>query len=119
VTAPPAALSRSERLRKRREFLAVQGRGRKFHTEYFVVFLLPHPDDASTRVGFTVSKKVGSAVVRNRVKRLAREAYRRYKTQFPAGADLVFVAKRGAAMMSYQAAERDIDKLCTRYFARR
>jgi ribonuclease P protein component len=88
-----------ERLRRRAEFLRVQRRGNKFHSVRFLVFALkggaPGGRPAG-RVGVTVSRKVGGAVQRNRIKRLLREAYRRHKDLFPIGLDVVFVAKKEA-----------------------
>lgn len=111
-------LPRSERLRKRAGFLAVQGRGRKLHTDSFLVFVLPQREPRATRLGVTVSKKVGGAVERNRVKRLVREAFRRRKMLFPQGLDVVFVAKKHAVGTGYQGVVREIESLCARYFQR-
>lgn len=97
-------LPKAHRLRKRREFLAVQNRGRKHHAKHLLVFTQPLAvDDSSVsrRVGFTVSSKVGNAVVRNRVKRRLREVWRRHCGVMPGGLDVVLVAKRSAAEASY------------------
>ena len=113
-------LPRGERLRKRAGFQAVQGKGRKLHTESFLVFVLPQKlqsPQRTTRLGITVSKKVGGAVQRNRVKRLVREAFRRRKALFPQGLDLVFVAKRSAVEAEFDQVVREIEKLCSRHFA--
>jgi ribonuclease P protein component len=63
------------RLRKRAEFLAVR-RGEKRRGRLFLVEVLDRGDTAAARVGFTVTKKVGNAVVRNRVRRRLKEAVR-------------------------------------------
>ncbi|MEW9808525.1 ribonuclease P protein component [Mesorhizobium marinum] len=63
------------RLRKRAEFLAVR-RGEKRRGRLFLLEVLDRGDDAPPRVGFTVTKKVGNAVVRNRVRRRLKEAVR-------------------------------------------
>jgi ribonuclease P protein component len=84
-----------ERIRSRADFLRAQRRGQKFQTARFLIFV-QRTQAPTARVGITVSKKVGGAVERNRVKRLLREVYRRHKDLFPAGLDVVFVAKREA-----------------------
>lgn len=63
------------RLRKRAEFLAVR-RGEKRRGRLFLLETLDRGDDAPARVGYTVTKKVGNAVVRNRIRRRLREAVR-------------------------------------------
>jgi ribonuclease P protein component len=112
---------KTARVRKRSEYLAIQGKGRKLQTENFVVFVAASPSGpvGEGRVGITVSKRVGQAVVRNRVKRILREVYRRCRGQFPPGMDVVFVAKRSAAWLDYASAEQEIERLCERYFSRR
>ncbi|WP_459677124.1 ribonuclease P protein component [Acidisoma sp. 7E03] len=69
-------MSQPPRLKRRAEFLAVAGKGVKAPMPGLVLQLLPRADDAPLRVGFTVTKKVGNAVVRNRTKRRLREAVR-------------------------------------------
>jgi ribonuclease P protein component len=119
VPGSAARLPRAERIRKRAAFQAVQSRGRKLHTESFLVFVLATPSEASCdapRLGVTVSKKVGGAVQRNRVKRLVREAFRRRKALFPRGFDLVFIAKKSAISVDGAQVGREIESLCARYF---
>jgi ribonuclease P protein component len=115
----PETLPRVERLRKRREFVAVQGSGRKLHTDSFLVFVRARADsvDRPARLGVTVSKKVGGAIERNRVKRLVREAFRRQKALFPTGHDVVFVAKRSAVEADFERVKREIERLCRKHFA--
>lgn len=87
-----ARLRKRERLRKRREFLAVQRSGKRYHADLFVLIWAPGPAPW-TRLGVTASRRVGGAVARNRAKRLIREAFRRNKPSLPPATDLVIIAK--------------------------
>jgi ribonuclease P protein component len=119
MPGPDQTLPRSQRLRKRSGFTAVQGRGKKLHTDSFLVFVLPRKEGlAPARLGITVSKKVGDAVERNRVKRLVREGFRRNKALFPDGLDVVFIAKHNVVQTGFDQVVREIQKLCHRHFAR-
>lgn len=104
---------KEERVRRRREYLAIQRRGEKVHLEHLLAFVR-RGEPLRRRVGITVSKKVGKAVQRNRVKRLLREAWRRNKDAFPLGKDVVFVAKRNAAESTFVDIEAELLKLARR-----
>jgi ribonuclease P protein component len=81
------------RLTQRAEFLKV-ARGRKVPAPGLVLQVLPRNDAAPVRLGFTVTKKVGNAVVRNRTRRRLREAARLLLRDMPvSGADLVLVGR--------------------------
>jgi len=68
----------------------------------------------SGRVGITVSRKVGGAVVRNRVKRWIRECYRRRHPEFPAQVDVVVVARPAAAEAGHDGICRELAALARR-----
>jgi len=72
---------KTKRLLKRKEFLHVYRRGKRFSGAYFTCYLLP-TQAACGRLGLSVSKKVGKAVVRNRIKRILREYFRHNEQQF-------------------------------------
>ncbi|MBP8805926.1 MAG: ribonuclease P protein component [Kofleriaceae bacterium] len=98
----PHAIAKSMRLRRRPEFLAVQHGGRKFHSASFVAVVLRRlASEHATpgRIGFTVTKRIGNAVTRNRIRRRAREWLRRHGWA-PAGVDVVFIAKEPSAALS-------------------
>jgi ribonuclease P protein component len=93
-----------ERLRQRADFLAAAG-GQKSVTAGFILQLRKRPgaDAGSVRVGFTVSKKVGNAVERNRVRRRLREVVRLADAAaIPAGHDYVLVGRRAALSLPFQ-----------------
>lgn len=101
MTVPPEEIAgerfpASLRLRKRREFLRVQAGGVKVTAGPLLALALPNGSGA-TRVGLTVSSKVGNAVVRAHVRRLLRELFRKRRGELPAGIDLVFIARPSAA----------------------
>ena len=95
-------LPRQSRIRKQAEYSACYERGRRYHTEHFLVFVRPRENGACTRMGMAVSRKVGKAVTRNRVKRLLREFFRLHRALLPEHLDIVAVAKKhtGAADLS-------------------
>jgi len=104
-----ARFKKPQRLRKRWEFLAVQRRGRKIHLLDLLVILLPR--QGHQRMGITVSSKVGGAVVRNRIKRLLREAWRQDSGLLPADLDIVFIAKKRAVGTSLAGLRRQLGEL--------
>jgi len=80
---------------KRPRFLACYEQGRKFYSRNFIVFALPNPAPQTTwRLGVAVSKKLGSAVRRNRIKRLLREFFRLHRADLTAPVDYVVIPKR-------------------------
>jgi len=99
--------SKDRRLRKRREFLAVQSGGEKVHTRHFLL-LVRRTSNSCGRVGITVSKRVGNAVTRNRVKRLVREVARRTGALTVAGTEVVVIAKASAARADLQTVHADL-----------
>jgi ribonuclease P protein component len=91
---------KAARLRRRREFLNLQRDGRRRHTTHLVVLRQPAAG-AISRLGVTVSTRVGNAVVRNRVKRLLREVFRSRRAELVPSSDVVVIAKPGADTLTY------------------
>ena len=122
----PEGFPAAVHLRKRREFLQIQGAGAKHHLRHFLVFVSSTVTSASAmpprrpgdemlvRLGVTVTRKVGPAVVRNRIKRYVREAFRRKRGSFTPGCDMVWVAKQSAASLGYAEVAAAMDALTRR-----
>jgi ribonuclease P protein component len=90
-----------ERLTQRSEFLAA-AKGRRVPAGPFVLQARERGDTAAARFGFTVSKKVGTAVERNRVRRRLRDIVRRHATLAAlAGHDYVLIGRRAALQMPF------------------
>ena len=97
---------KSKRIRKSIDFKRIQSRGREWKCKYFIVKILP---SSRTRIGLTVSKKVGCAPIRNKIKRLFREILRKRELSF--NKELVFIAYTAARNVSYQDLKNEIDRL--------
>ncbi|MGZ4819898.1 MAG: ribonuclease P protein component [Terriglobales bacterium] len=99
---------RSVRLLRHADFERVYKQGRRHFAAHMTVFYLPRRDgDGGTRVGFTVGKVLGGAVVRNRMKRRLREAVRLHG-MIPAAMDVVINPKKSLLTAAFVDVQREI-----------
>lgn len=91
---PPTA-----RVRQRWEFQKIHRDGARVHTPSFTIVARPTLGEGGARLGCAISRKVGPAVVRNRVRRLLKEMFRRLRSSLP-DVDFVFIAKPEAAALA-------------------
>ena len=84
-----------ERLRCASVYRRVFEQGEKLAGSLFILYILPTLEPHS-RLGIAVSKRIGNAAVRNRIKRCLREMFRQHKAFLPSSCDVVCVARRGA-----------------------
>lgn len=99
-----------ERLRKPREFRRIYGQGRCYVGRCAKLYVISGPRD-TTKVGFSVGKRVGNAVERNRIRRLMREAYRDLAGQVRDGAEVVFLGRRAALDAGFWGVRRCMEDL--------
>ena len=100
-----------ERIRKRKEYLACYRFGKRYSSPNFIYYIrIRTPDGKGPRLGTTVTKKVGKAVIRSRLKRLIKEVFRLNQNELQRDADIVIVAKKNihAYEMNYWLAEREL-----------
>lgn len=97
-------------LKKRGEFLAAAAKGRKFVAGGLILQMLPRGDMDPPRFGFTVTKKMGNAVARNRIKRRLRTALKQVAdTHALAGHDYVIISRTKALDCPFAELIRDME----------
>jgi ribonuclease P protein component len=104
-------MRRQERLTRSSDFARVHGEGNSWANRLLVMRAIPSGREQN-RVGFSVSKRVGNAVVRNRVKRMLREAVR--SRTWETGWDVVFIARARTAMSGFHEIAQAMDDLAER-----
>lgn len=92
---------KGNRLRKRPEFLQLGDRGKRLFSRHFILVYdrSRHPE---SRLGITVTKKIGPAVTRNRLKRICREYFRRHRNLLGAAYDIHIIARSAAAKAAHE-----------------
>lgn len=104
-------LAARERIRRRPEFERIYGQGAKLHSRLMTVFVMPN-GTTTPKFGVAATRKLGSAVERNRAKRRARELFRRRKNI--GGVDVVIVPRREMLDAPFVTLEADYDALLAR-----
>jgi len=98
------------RIRKGADYRALTRTARRFHTRSFV-FLYRRGETETSRVGITVSRRVGNAVVRNRIKRWVREFARRQMGSLAGTWDIVVIARPRASNTDHDSAVGEMGEL--------
>ena len=102
--------SKKERLLKRRDFVNLNQGGRRLYSKNFLIILKKN-DLGFSRLGITVTKRIGNAVRRNRIKRLVREFFRLNKYRLPKGYDILVIAKADVSPLKLQDIERELGEV--------
>ena len=101
------------RLHTSREYAAVWRQGRKYHTDHLIIVIAAgsasHP-----RLGMTVSRKVGNAVCRNRIKRWIRELFRHWPAETLPPLDINIIAKRQAGSITHEELDQELSSIFKR-----
>ncbi|CAG9622879.1 ribonuclease P protein component [Sutcliffiella rhizosphaerae] len=95
-------MRKQQRIKKNKDFQHVFQKGKSMANRQFVIYAVKQEGQSEFRVGLSVSKKIGNAVTRNRIKRLIREAIHELKDRLPVGIDLVVIARKPTAEMSLE-----------------
>lgn len=105
-------MERALRLRKNSDFQRLYRRGEAYYNRQFKV-LCRKNGRKTNRYGFSISKKMGKATARNRLKRRLREIVRHHEAAFPQGYDFAFVPREGVQELSYADLEKSVLHLLT------
>jgi ribonuclease P protein component len=94
-------MRRKYRIKKNEDFQTVFRQGKSIANRQFVIYMLQKPEEREFRIGLSVSKKIGNAVTRNRVKRLIRQVFSEEKHRIASGKEFIIIARKPAADMDY------------------
>ena len=107
------SFTKADRILKRSEFIALSKLGRRVQNTDFIAYFLP-TQHSQSRLGVTVTKKVGQAVERNRIKRLVREGFRLNRHCLSGKWDISIIAKRQSAGITSEKAFRSVQNIFDR-----
>lgn len=105
-------LAKKYRLRRKSEFAYIYRKGKAFHTKYLTMIIVPTKSKIS-KIGFSVSNKVGNSIIRHKVKRRLSEIVRKRISKLPIK-NYIFVAKNESSSLSFVELEKEVDILLTK-----
>ena len=89
------------RIKKNKEFQETFKNGKSVANRQFVLYTLKRPEQTHFRIGLSVSKKIGNAVMRNRIKRYVRQVFHELDGQLHNEIDFIIIARKPTADMDY------------------
>lgn len=102
--------NKSDRITNRSEFVNLSNNGQKLKNEHFIAAVRPGRS-TTTRLGITVTKKIGCAAIRNRIKRLTREYFRLNRHRIQGIWDINIIARKETSTISSKIAFSSLEKL--------
>ena len=94
-------MKKRQRIKKNEDFQKVFKRGKSFANRQFVVYSMPKEGQKEFRIGLSVSKKLGNAVLRNQIKRYIRQTFLEIKDEVRQDMDYVIIARHSAATLNF------------------
>lgn len=101
-------MRKEQRVKKNNEFQEVFKKGTSIANRQFVVYKLKKEDQHLFRIGLSVSKKIGNAVVRNQIKRYLRQVFLELKEEIENDFDYVIIARKPAADMDFHEVKKSM-----------
>jgi len=97
------------RIKKNDEFQTVFKKGKSVANRQFVIYILKKEGQENFRIGLSVSKKIGNAVVRNQIKRYIRQVFYELREQVECGKDYVIIARKPTAEMDFHTVKKSLE----------
>ncbi|WP_064092103.1 ribonuclease P protein component [Rossellomorea aquimaris] len=94
-------MRKDQRVKKNKEFQEIFKKGTSYANRQFVLYLLKKEEPQPFRIGISVSKKIGNAVCRNKIKRYVRQSFLELKEDVQGNYDYLIIARKPAAEMNF------------------
>ncbi len=107
-------MKKAYRIKKNKEFQQVFQHGQSFANRQLVLYYLRKKDQAHFRIGLSVSKKIGPAVVRNQVKRYLRQAFHELEEEIKFPCDFVIIARKPTKQMEFHEIKKSLTHVLSR-----
>ncbi len=101
-------VNKRNRIKKNEEFQAVFNKGTSVANRQFVIYMLEKEDQQEMRIGLSVSRKIGKAVVRNQIKRYIRQTFIDLKNVLKQNMDYIIIARKPAAGLDYHETKKSL-----------
>nr|WP_106782064.1 ribonuclease P protein component [Lysinibacillus timonensis] len=102
-------MKKRQRIKKNEDFQKVFKKGKSFANRQFVVYCLQREAQNEFRIGLSVSKKIGKAVIRVQIKRYIRQAFLELKDQIRQDMDYVIIARHPAAVLDFHETKKSLE----------
>jgi ribonuclease P protein component len=101
-------MKKSYRIKKNEDFQKIFRMKKSVANRQFVIYIMDKPEQKKFRVGLSVSKKLGNAVTRNRIKRYIREAIKELKTDIIGNRDFIVIARHPVSDMNFHEVKKSL-----------
>ncbi|MFT8310562.1 MAG: ribonuclease P protein component [Sporolactobacillus sp.] len=98
-----------KRLKKNQDFQVVFKEGKSFANRQFVVYVLKHNGKPYSRLGLSVSKKMGNAVMRNHIKRYIKAIFREFADRLEVENDYIIISRKPVSTMSHDEMQKSLE----------
>ncbi|WP_090240409.1 ribonuclease P protein component [Lentibacillus halodurans] len=102
------------RIKDNTEFQHVFKNGKSFANRQLVLYYIERPDQQHFRIGLSVGKKIGNAVIRNRIKRYLRQAFQELEGKIKPSSDIIIIARNPTKQMNFHQVKKSLIHLLSK-----